>query len=490
MANQTCSRLKRIGMVKGFLILSFALLCIPRTVSALDNEISKQHVETPFNVREVIEKVTYNQMRTGEFLIDTNIVYVPEPDMQHTPSVAFDGTNYLVVWEDGRNSSFDIYGARVAQNGTVLDPSGIAISTAANTQEYPSVAFDGTNYLVVWHDARSYSTVDIYGTRVAQNGTVLDPSGIPISTAANDQKHPSVAFDGTNYLVVWEDGRNGPADIYGARVSTSGTVFDPQGIPISTVQYYDQVSPSVAFDGTNYLVVWHDSRSSIFDDIYGARVAQNGTVLDPSGIAISSAYNYQLSPSVAFDGTNYLVVWHDSRSGSGYSDIYGARVNPSGMVIDSFAVSIQADSQITPALAHGQGNQLLIVYSGFIDYINNHPANTMRIWGKFYPFTGIEEGEAWKVNDERFKLEVFPNPFYSSVQIKYALEKSSGVTLKIYNVAGECVKILMNAKQNAGVYEINWDGRDDKKRKLPKGIYFLRMETETYITTEKMVLLH
>lgn len=76
---------------------------------------------------------------------------------QVEPVLAFDGTNYLVVWRDTRNGSgpaesTDVYGARVSPVGRVLDPSGIAIATAPGVQGEPSIAFDGTNHFVVWSD--------------------------------------------------------------------------------------------------------------------------------------------------------------------------------------------------------------------------------------------------------------------------------------------------------------------------------------------------
>src|SRR5207249_4443249 len=126
----------------------------------------------------------------------------PAPDIQEKPSVAFDGTNYLVVWQDRRGDAYDIYGARVSQAGTVLDPAGIAIATGALGQFTPSVAFDGTNYLVVWVGCVGCSPRTISGARVNKAGVVLDPAGIAISTAAvSEFAAPSVTFDGSNYLV-------------------------------------------------------------------------------------------------------------------------------------------------------------------------------------------------------------------------------------------------------------------------------------------------
>jgi len=108
------------------------------------------------------------------------------------------------------------------------------------------------------------------------------PPGFRSRPAPGDQEWPAIAFDGTNYLVVWE-------------VS-------------------DGPDPAVAFDGTNYLVVWQDDRAGNWD-IYGSRVSRDGTVLDPEAILISTASGDQESPTAAFDGANYLVAWYDNRSG-------------------------------------------------------------------------------------------------------------------------------------------------------------------------------
>jgi hypothetical protein len=59
------------------------------------------------------------------------------------PAVAGSGTNYLVVWQDGRNSlvgGTDLYGARVRLDGTVLDAGGFSLNTGSADQQYPKLA--------------------------------------------------------------------------------------------------------------------------------------------------------------------------------------------------------------------------------------------------------------------------------------------------------------------------------------------------------------
>ena len=287
-------------------------------------------------------------------------------------AVAFDGTNFFVVWTDYDSGNGDVHGARVTQAGTVLDQGpGIPISAAPAQQVIPAVAFDGTNYLVVWQDRRTNDSYDIYGARVTPAGDVLDPAGIPVTTAAGEQTAADVAFDGTNFLVTWTDSSpsNG-TDVYGARVTTTGTVLDPSGIPISTTPN-DQGSAGLAFDGTNYLVTWQDRREDPAEDIWGARVSPNGTVLDPAGFPIGVAAQYQWAPDVAFDGSNFFVSWTDRRIGSW--DIYGARVTPGGSVLDpgGIPISTAPEFQVYPALAFG-GADYLVVWTDERDNVDYH----------------------------------------------------------------------------------------------------------------------
>jgi large repetitive protein len=120
-------------------------------------------------------------------------------DEQVLPAVAAAGGTVLATWGDWRGSSEDVYGARI-ESGSVLDASGRVLSTLANPQEGPSVAWDGSGYLTVWQDGRSPGGDDIYAARAAADGAPLDGTGIAVSAGAAPEGEPDVAWNGSNYL--------------------------------------------------------------------------------------------------------------------------------------------------------------------------------------------------------------------------------------------------------------------------------------------------
>ncbi|WP_224365732.1 Ig-like domain-containing protein [Hyalangium versicolor] len=292
---------------------------------------------------------------TGAVLDPSGVTLSLNTNSETNPAVAFDGTNYLVVWQDNRGSGFDLYGVRVSASGTVLDSAGVLISGATGHQRNPAVAFDGTNYLVVWEDTRNGPTSDIFGARVSPAGTMLDTTGLPLCQRFSPQEHPAVAFDGTNYLVVWDDsGTSAARDIYGTRVSKSGSVLDPLFFGIST-DANDQSMPALAFDGTNYLVAWSDLRNNSTADVYGARVSRTGAVLDTAGVQLASGTEAQTDPALAFDGTNYLLVWSDYQSFPS-SNLFARRVRTTGIPLDAAPIAVST--------APGHQQQPSVVFDG------------------------------------------------------------------------------------------------------------------------------
>ena len=78
----------------------------------------------------------------------------------------------------------------------------------------------------------------------------------------------------------------------------------------------------------------------------------------------------------------------------------------------------------------------------------------------------------------------FPNPFNPTTTIKYEIPKTVNVSLKVYDILGREVQILINQEQKPGFYEVPF-GNDD----LASGIYFYRLQAGDFIQTKKMILL-
>jgi hypothetical protein len=82
-----------------------------------------------------------------------------------------------------------------------------------------------------------------------------------------------------------------------------------------------------------------------------------------------------------------------------------------------------------------------------------------------------------------------PNPFNPETKISYFLPKACQVRLTVYNVLGQKVRNLFDGHQEAGIQTLIWDGKDNEAVSLSSGIYFYRLQADSFIQTNKMTLL-
>ncbi len=88
-----------------------------------------------------------------------------------------------------------------------------------------------------------------------------------------------------------------------------------------------------------------------------------------------------------------------------------------------------------------------------------------------------------------FKLyQNFPNPFNPVTSIKFDIQKKSFIELKIFDLRGKLVNIIVNKRLSPGEYSFLWNGRDSQNKLVPSGIYFYQLSTQNFIGIKKMVL--
>jgi len=275
---------------------------------------------------------------SGNVLWITNdIAITTAADGQYYPQIAPDGLGGAIIsWSDYRSGNYDIYAQRVDASGNTLwITDGVAISTAADNQQYHWIIPDEAGgAIIAWTDSRSGTGSDIYAQRMDASGNTLwTTDGVAISTAAGGQLLPRIAPDNAGgAIIVWQDRRSGTRyDIYAQRVDSLGNnLWIADGVAISTVYY--QEFPEIVTDGAGgAIIVWQDHRSGFHNDIYAQRVDASGNVLwATNGIAVATTAYDQNDPIIAPDGAGgAIIAWDDYRSGTNY-DIYAQGISASG----------------------------------------------------------------------------------------------------------------------------------------------------------------
>src|SRR4051794_4671824 len=169
-----------------------------------------------------------------------------------------------MAWEDDRNvtnndNNIDIYGTRFDGYGLPIDLTGIPICATNGPQENPAVCQNvssgETEWFVTWMDRRTTNDSDIYGARIVNN-RVLDTNGFAIATGSVYQTYPAVYGLASGFLVAWFQGGN---DIYGARVTSAGSVLDSAGFAINNYTN-TQRNPRITGINDMYFVVYSSAQ--------------------------------------------------------------------------------------------------------------------------------------------------------------------------------------------------------------------------------------
>jgi hypothetical protein len=123
------------------------------------------------------------------------------------------------------------------------------------------------------------------------------------------------------------------------------------------------------------------------------------------------------------------------------------------------------------------------------NYSENLPYRLKVITGTpDYVQGAIEEALA-QLPEEFTLSQNYPNPFNPSTTIEYALPLPARVSLRVYNLLGREIAVLVNDWQDMGYYEIVWQGRDRAGRSVASGVYFAVLQADGHLLTRKMLLL-
>ena len=105
-------------------------------------------------------------------------------------------------------------------------------------------------------------------------------------------------------------------------------------------------------------------------------------------------------------------------------------------------------------------------------------------WSNVLSFNNVVSVEETSLPLE-YKLEQnYPNPFNPTTQIKFGIKETGAVEIKVYDVLGNLVSVLLDQEMNAGNYNVTFNASN-----LSSGIYFYKLRAGFFSETKKMLLM-
>ncbi|HPG39297.1 MAG TPA: FlgD immunoglobulin-like domain containing protein [bacterium] len=413
---------------------------------------------------------------------------------QRSPDVAVgDSGKFIITWEDCRNNNWDIYAQQYTSNGNVQGANFRINDDAGSEDQWsPMVAMnDSGKIIITWEDER-YGNRDIYAQQYTSIGLMQGNNFcVNDDSDSTDQRNPSVAIDKAgNIIITWEDKLDGDNSIFARLYNYNNVIQGSQFKVNDNIEIAYQEYPAVAIDDLgNFIITWQDNRNGDMD-IYAQRYNNSGVALGANFQVNDHILNvFQGYPSIATDGLgNFVITWEDGRNRD--SDIFAQRYTSNG-------AAKEANFRVTMTGNKNQSDPVVKLINGRIynTWQSNHAGGSGNdIWANVLdwdnPVNNIKNNEGDAKLTENYRLKQnYPNPFNPVTGIEYELSHDTEVNISIYNITGELIKIIIAGRQNAGSYKIQWDGRDNSGNSVAGGVYLYQLKADDFVQCKKMILL-
>jgi hypothetical protein len=248
----------------------------------------------------------------------TVIATISTGRMGDPPYVAFDGTNFLLVWADHSDAMENVWGQFIKPTGALYG-SAFRLSQTQHVKGVYGVDYANGKYLVMYRT----STNSLLGRFVNPNRTL--GSTFTIASSAGDLGVSNLASDGTQFVAVYTNEAN--TKVYTRVVRTDGTKDAPVLITGGSL-----ASDAVCIGYTNgtYLVLWNKRVSSTVRNPWAQRLSQSGALVG-SNFAIDASPSIETAAQAMPYGTQFLVGYL-RWTGTGSKTVYGRLVSTTGSV--------------------------------------------------------------------------------------------------------------------------------------------------------------
>jgi len=445
-----------------------------------------------------------------------------EPTQEYSPCpLVVDGGSTVVVWRDSRGLNYGLYAQMVDPSGTLLWPAtGTLVTDPALRAEEFGLTLDGEGGVILAWKSYDSGLTDIWSQRLERNGYW----GYPAPNIAGVRDIPGdqggavdLAWDASRLdpypdmaisrYTVWRAIEHDKAHTPGARVIQTPadlSVEDKQGGDVGrdvilsqektgAAYYWKLISTLDAYFLETYsevAITLFDSTSVSAEDHFFQVIAHGAT---PDKFWISepdsghSVDNLAPDSPKAFTGAadyqpgGLQLAW-DPNTEADLAE-YALYRSTSAHFVPSPAnlVTVVADTSFFDT-----GWTLGAGYHYKLAALDVHENSS--------GFTALDYADVSEAGDGALPAATrlagnYPNPFNPATRIAFDLDRARVVNLRIYDLAGRLVKVLLAEEaMKGGHHGVVWNGRDAAGQQAASGVYFYSLEADEFRFTGRMVM--
>ena len=244
---------------------------------------------------------------------------------------------------------------------------------------------------------------------------------------------------------------------------------------------YINTQLKIKYNAGYFYYGWSGTRNGIIRVAQFQALRLDGSKLFPDGsIPISSHTPLSVAGIVTSESNKTIFIWNDATISSStisllYDTLGNKLWNENGVVVSYPAIAYQTTTD-------GQGG-----------FITSGPINQFTIVAQQvskYGILGQIVTDVEMVQDELIPLKTllhqnFPNPFNSTTNIKYQVNKEGRIRILLYSILGEKIKTIIDEYKNAGSYSVIINSDE-----IPSGVYFYTLETNVQRLVKKLIILN
>jgi hypothetical protein len=237
------------------------------------------------------------------------VVVAGGPDSSRRPTLAWNGSRFLVVYDDDQGGSTrELFLQPIAPDGTLVG-AAVQLTDSAESSSTAAAVWNGSELAVAWEQSASSKSELMFG-RFSAAGAPLGQIqlGQTIQLALN----PAIVWTGSEHGVAWDDGKQNVGDVLFARIDAAGALVGT--VLQRTANSGISIRTALAWTGSAYGMAWEDNESGVYEVEFG-RASSAGASLG-GVVNITSDGTDAFDVSLAWNGVGYGLLWGAGPLGS------------------------------------------------------------------------------------------------------------------------------------------------------------------------------